>query len=144
MMPVYFIQSVDGGPIKIGYSGNVSERLASLQIARADVLKVLATNNEVDEAEVQARFKHLHIRGEWYRPREELLRYIAEKPSGKRRVDRWGYPVSKYFGRSLKATIEERKQDLAERRSQFPDCRCDVLDIYDCTFCMACAERQRQ
>ena len=77
---IYFIQSGDGGPIKIGRTANVKSRFKRLQIASPDVLTMLAVldGHSTMEVALHKRFQDLKIRGEWYRPDAALLAWIAE------------------------------------------------------------------
>lgn len=77
---VYFIQAVDGGPIKIGYSKDVEARRRMLESAYKRPLAVLATmpGGRKEEAEVHDRFSHLRFgRTEQFRPNAELLEFIG-------------------------------------------------------------------
>jgi hypothetical protein len=75
---VYFIQGVDGGPIKIGFSEDVGVRLADLQVGHAVELRVLATTpgDVLAEREMQERFSAYRIRGEWFADNFEIRAYI--------------------------------------------------------------------
>lgn len=77
---VYFIQQGADGPIKIGVTVDVEKRRRVLQTGSAQTLVLLSTikGTEKQEAELHRRFKHLRLRGEWFRPEPELLAYIAE------------------------------------------------------------------
>lgn len=75
---VYFVREGAVGPIKIGHAFNVAKRLATMQTANPRALRLL---REVDggrerERELHARFSHLRIRGEWFRPDPYLLGFI--------------------------------------------------------------------
>jgi hypothetical protein len=81
---IYFIQSEDGGPIKIGRSRDPRKRLAALQTSHPDDLRLLAVMDG-DEAEEEALHKAFPpTRGEWCNPTAELLEYI----------DRYAIPVA--------------------------------------------------
>ncbi len=76
---IYFIQSNRGGPIKIGHCINMESRLKTLQTAHPYTLKVIAffkTKDNEAERKMHYRFRHLHLRGEWYRPEKSLLEFI--------------------------------------------------------------------
>jgi hypothetical protein len=79
---VYFIRA--GDAIKIGRTGNMAARLRSLATASAVALELLATmpGGRQVEARLHRQWRHLHIRGEWFRADEELLRYIREQAAG--------------------------------------------------------------
>ena len=76
---VYFIQGVSGGPIKIGTSEDPYVRMASLQVACHEKLRLLATTagGKQREAELHARFAATRVRGEWFGPSDELLALIG-------------------------------------------------------------------
>lgn len=76
---VYFIQS-ESGPIKIGRTRNVKQRLHALQISTHSKLQLLAAVRAPHWAELhlQQHFAPERIRGEWYRPSPRLLACIAE------------------------------------------------------------------
>jgi hypothetical protein len=73
---VYFIRS--GDAIKIGFTQDVVARLSALQTASSIPLELLASidGDKAEEARQHRRWRHLRIRGEWFRADEELLRYI--------------------------------------------------------------------
>lgn len=77
---VYFIQCGAYGPIKIGVTtGNPYCRLALLQTGcpeRLDLLGVIFPCDPTKEGELHAQFAHLRIRGEWFAPAPELLKFI--------------------------------------------------------------------
>jgi hypothetical protein len=71
---VYFIYNQDSNAIKIGWAGNVQNRLAELQTASPIKLKLLKTIQLESPAEAQSlekqlhrHFAHLKIQGEWFK-----------------------------------------------------------------------------
>lgn len=77
---VYFVQPVDGGPIKIGIAANVASRLSGLQTGSPVELRVLGIIPGVRpsrEAELHERFASTRKHGEWFEPTPELMAYIA-------------------------------------------------------------------
>ncbi len=79
---VYFIQQrVDGGdgPIKIGVSADVADRVSKLQVGCAYPLVLLATmkGDDTTEYNLHTRFASARLSGEWFRPVPELLAFIA-------------------------------------------------------------------
>ena len=77
---IYFIQSNDSGPIKIGYtSGDPEHRLAALQSASPEPLKLLCYTHgtQKEEGKIHALFNVYRINGEWFEPVEVLLKYIS-------------------------------------------------------------------
>lgn len=84
---VYFIQAVDGGPIKIGYGADVTARLNGLQTGSPVTLRIIGICEGDRELE-QKLHKELaahHVRGEWFRPvpevRDAMIRVRARKKS---------------------------------------------------------------
>lgn len=69
---VYFIQSVDGGPVKIGYAKDVEKRLGHLQSGSPVILQVvLKIESDMPirlEQELHQRYSRYRIRGEWFDP----------------------------------------------------------------------------
>lgn len=77
---IYFVQPVGGGPVKIGYSGDVHARCRQLESRYGLPLVVLATmeGGHEEEAEVHARFDHLRLgRTEQFRPGADLMAFIG-------------------------------------------------------------------
>lgn len=72
---VYFVQAGEGGPVKIGVSGDVEARVRSLQVAHAAELKVIGTRPGTarDEARLHAELAEHRIRGEWFNPTAAVL-----------------------------------------------------------------------
>ncbi len=82
---VYFIQAGENGPIKIGFSDNIKKRMLSLQTAHYEELRLLGAVQGADEMEsyLHRKFRRLHIRGEWFRPRWTLTTWIRERDQRK-------------------------------------------------------------
>jgi Meiotically Up-regulated Gene 113 (MUG113) protein len=84
---IYFMQPVDGGPIKIGFSDNVEVRHRQLEAHYGKPLAILATmpGDPTVEAKVHERFAHLRLgeqgkRGrqpEQFRPAPDLMEFIG-------------------------------------------------------------------
>lgn len=67
--------------VKIGYSIDVRSRLVNARMHSPYELELLGAvrcGHEV-EKEIQAKFWHLHHRGEWFRTDNDLLMWIAEQ-----------------------------------------------------------------
>jgi hypothetical protein len=77
---IYFIQSGDDGPIKIGLASDVRERLRALQTAHHEKLTLLgvSSGDRKEERLLHIRFAQLRGIGEWFRPARELLDYIQQ------------------------------------------------------------------
>jgi hypothetical protein len=75
---VYFIQGVDGGPIKIGKANFPERRLYDLQASSPVRLRILATvaGGMRREYELHRQFKASRLHGEWFEPTPELLAEI--------------------------------------------------------------------
>lgn len=66
---VYFIQSVIGGPVKIGKSNNVEQRLEELQTGSPYILQIIKIIKNVKpqvEREFHEKFKDYRSHGEWF------------------------------------------------------------------------------
>lgn len=65
---VYFIRAGHDGPVKIGMAVNVSSRVATLQAAATEKLKVIRIlpGGRRVEAWLHTQFHHLALRGEWF------------------------------------------------------------------------------
>jgi hypothetical protein len=77
---VYFVQAVDGGPIKIGTSIRLTERLRSLARDAGKELCVLAVvdGSYGEERSLHRRFAHLNVVNELFEPGADLLGFIVE------------------------------------------------------------------
>lgn len=73
---IYFIQAGEDGPIKIGRTSSVPQRMANLQVGNPSPLRLLGCIPE--EHEWHARFYGFNVSGEWFEPRPSLLRFIGE------------------------------------------------------------------
>ena len=125
---IYFIQSADGGPIKIGYARDIDSRVKALEGQSGKEMIVLASlpGGKKDETELHRRFAHLRLdaRREQFRPAKDLVDFIGNK---KTRLDH--RPEKR--GRKFQVTqdIWERLQLVAIKSST--DCStvlCDILD----------------
>jgi hypothetical protein len=74
---VYFAQAEDR--IKIGWSKQVSARLAGLQTGCPSSIKLLGTipGGRSVERQLHERFASLRLSGEWFKAEPELLEHIA-------------------------------------------------------------------
>src|SRR5262249_45238273 len=79
---VYFVRA--GDAIKIGVTRDVERRLRALATGSAVPLELLATlpGGRSLEKKLHERFRRFHVRGEWFRADEVLLRYIREQAAG--------------------------------------------------------------
>ena len=78
---VYFVQVDRIGPIKIGFSKDVGNRLISLQTSNAYPLRLLCCypSNETHEKEWHSAFHDMRLEGEWFLPHPLLLREINDQ-----------------------------------------------------------------
>ena len=78
-MAIYFIKedSPDGN-IKIGSSKNPKKRLKQIQTSNSRKLTLIKSIEAEDGVEntLQHRFGEYRVRGEWFRPEDELLSFI--------------------------------------------------------------------
>ena len=75
----YFVQPVDGGPIKIGYTRQSPKaRLRAIQIGSPVLLEVVGMVIGDREVELHQRFAYARMHGEWFRPVPELVGFILE------------------------------------------------------------------
>lgn len=80
---VYFIQSVRGGPIKIGMALDPEERLKELQVAYPYRLRLTHTieGGRARELALHKRFAEHRLAGEWFEPTPELAKLAyARRP----------------------------------------------------------------
>lgn len=70
---VYFIRF--SGLVKIGWTGDLKQRMGN--VPNEEILGTVAGTME-DEKRCHAAFAHLRVKGEWFRPEPELLRFIAD------------------------------------------------------------------
>ena len=85
---VYFIQSDDADAlIKIGFSRHPRGRMRTLQAqgGRPLVLLHYERGTKQDESALHRRFASARIRGEWFTPTPNILDYVKNRKSVKRR-----------------------------------------------------------
>jgi hypothetical protein len=72
---VYFVQAVDGGPIKIGIATDPDGRLSELQTGSPSmlVLRRVMPGGRTKEAELHVTFNASRRWGEWFDPSADLL-----------------------------------------------------------------------
>jgi hypothetical protein len=81
---IYFIQAVDGGPIKIGFTDkNIKTRLSIIQVGNPRELQIigLIDNDVYSEEVLHNQFNKYLIRGEWFEPASEILKFIEDNNS---------------------------------------------------------------
>lgn len=95
---IYFVQSMSGGPIKIGYSQDtrtINNRLASLQTNSPTELMLVGIieGNKQTEASLHSQFDCVRVRGEWFDPCDAIVTFIERACY----MDSGAFSV--YFGR---------------------------------------------
>jgi hypothetical protein len=75
---VYFVQVEHDGPIKIGTTNRLDERIKSLQTASPYKLRLLAKyeGSHAQERRLHVLYAEYRIRGEWFRPNQSLMELI--------------------------------------------------------------------
>ena len=65
---IYFVQCGKDGPIKIGYTQNLKQRMSAMQVYNPHRLKVVCVfqGGSFVESELHEIFKQYRIRGEWF------------------------------------------------------------------------------
>lgn len=77
---IYFVQAVEGGPIKIGRSKSPKRRLKAHQVSHPAVLKLCRTvavhisKAGTMESNIHKHFAHARLQGEWFEPVAELAK----------------------------------------------------------------------
>jgi len=75
----YFVQSVDGGPIKIGITRTSPEaRLSGLQTGSPLQLRIVGLIAGDQEKMLHERFAKIRLHGEWFTPTDELIDFIKQ------------------------------------------------------------------
>lgn len=82
---IYFIQSQNGGRIKIGYSANVDRRLENIRGANAYPINVLhiSEGSRGVEGEIHVALKDHRAHLEWFEPHDDVLALIDDLKTGK-------------------------------------------------------------
>lgn len=77
---IYFIQESGRGLIKIGSAVDPSMRLVDLQIGSpfSLVLLLALEGGRDEEKALHRRFSRLRYRGEWFKPKSDLLRFMLD------------------------------------------------------------------
>ncbi|MGE0714821.1 MAG: GIY-YIG nuclease family protein [Alphaproteobacteria bacterium] len=79
---IYFVQAASG-PIKVGFSHRPYARFGALRAGNAERLTMLGCMPGTlrDEAELHDRFAASRVNGEWFRPDDALVKFIADNAS---------------------------------------------------------------
>jgi Meiotically Up-regulated Gene 113 (MUG113) protein len=76
---IYYVADEAGGPVKIGFTQDLQNRLRVLQTGQHRKLILLASHpgTQVDEASIHLRFAGCRAKGEWFSPSSELMSHVA-------------------------------------------------------------------
>jgi hypothetical protein len=77
---IYFLQSIDGSPIKIGCSRDVDNRRTQLETYYGCPLAILGTRpgGKTEERAIHEQFSHLRLgRTEQFKPAADLMEFIG-------------------------------------------------------------------
>jgi hypothetical protein len=115
---IYFIQGIDGGPVKIGYtsSSDAQSRLASIQTGSPVKLIVRATlpGNVIDEAEWHRRFAEHRLSGEWFRATNGLADAIGQQIVDRREAGVVERPLAILSGDRVLGPLAEKYQAVVD------------------------------
>ena len=78
---IYFVQMGKNGPIKIGKTANIKERLKVFQASSPYKIKLLYYKKCFKpplEYELHKKFKAERIHGEWFHPSKKIFNYIEQ------------------------------------------------------------------
>ena len=108
---IYFIQSGNDGPIKIGYSKSdktLMRRIYAMQTFNSKTLNLLKTieGGFKEERKIHRLFEYLKLMGEWFKPDMELIEFID-----KDKHRHHEYLVLKIIGR-IEPQLRERLEDI--------------------------------
>lgn len=76
---IYFIQSGERGPVKIGMASDIAVRIRGLQTGHYETLRMVGSvdGGRDVEASLHNHFRAVRVRGEWFRGTSELLAFAA-------------------------------------------------------------------
>tara|TARA_Y100000034_G_scaffold136776_1_gene215663 strand:- start:3316 stop:4029 length:714 start_codon:yes stop_codon:yes gene_type:complete len=79
---IYFVRALPDGPIKVGHSSNVPERLKQLQQSSPQNLAVIKTveGGFAEERALHEKFNKYRLHGEWFSPHPSLINFIETCP----------------------------------------------------------------
>jgi hypothetical protein len=83
----YFIQGIDGGPIKIGKTKNLAERMWTMQTHHPVELICIGMLGGDREKEMHSKFAAFRRgRTEWFEPQPELIDFIWDETVTARKI----------------------------------------------------------
>ena len=90
---IYFIQGINGGPIKIGYTENgIKNRIMALQVGFPYKLEIVCLINggKAKERRIHNTFISSRLQGEWFSPDNKILYYIDYLHSHGHNIEHYG------------------------------------------------------
>jgi hypothetical protein len=97
---VYFVQARESGRIRIGVSKDPEARLTNMRVGSPEPLSLMFSvdGSAQLEKDIQMKFAHLHVVGEWFEPRPELLDFLRElwRDVQAHRASYMGYDKAKF------------------------------------------------
>jgi Meiotically Up-regulated Gene 113 (MUG113) protein len=114
---IYFVRS-HLGFIKIGYTtAHPHDRLSEMQVGNPHELELVGVHKGTKqiEARLHKRFRHLHVRGEWFREEPDLAEYVAKNTTPVDRRPKTGFQGWKPTAEDIKQREYWERYD-AERR----------------------------
>lgn len=95
---VYFMQGVEGGPVKIGTSNDPARRLRQVMDWVPFDLRILAAapGGFLTEAYLHHKFHAARLRREWFAPTESLMAFVDEV-AGAGRIPGWDMELDGAF-----------------------------------------------
>jgi Meiotically up-regulated gene 113 len=124
---IYFIQPIDGGPIKIGYAKDIAARVKQLEVENGKKMSLLASipGGKNEERQLHSQFSHLRFAGtEQFRPAPDLMALILGKAPN-------AHPIEGRTGKKLKLTdgvFHRLQQTAILRRTTYSELANSILD----------------
>lgn len=104
---IYFILDTYSSAVKIGYTTikGLRRRLQTLQTGAPYELRLLGAlwGDKKIEKEIHKKFKHSHIRGEWFEYSEEIEDYIAKS---------WDFSVIESFEPNIHKKLTNKPNEV--------------------------------
>lgn len=109
---IYFVQSENGGHIKIGRAEDLAKRLIGLASGRPDKLVVLASfpGTIADEKEIHALLAPHRDKGEWFLPNNDVVAAVAFAAQNGRGVIDWLRDKSRPQSHSVTPNVTDSSQ----------------------------------
>jgi hypothetical protein len=81
---MYFVANSEKVEGKIGTSSDPEQRFSQLQIGNSAKLDLMGIMNgdKKTETDIRNKFKKYHIRGEWYKLNDEIIKFIQDNTYG--------------------------------------------------------------